>query len=272
MALTSINYNPAVTGSQIKNAIQAKSQPIRSAALAKSAATSIWATILKEIYKDFASTLSASIQSYLCTAQVLFAVAPPSQYVVTSLSLNSFKTKANPTASTIVSEISSNANPNNPTQDQAIKIWTCILKNIFTDMKNIIGSEVANACNAGVAMVNPGAIAPPHTGTISLVPAYLSNPFQSSYLQQLMNMYYNENTARSIASSMVLTIQSQKMQPEQIWDLLIEKLKTGINTSLQSHIKNFLTSKKYYSIPIGTPGRLVIYILPTSGTAYGTIF
>jgi hypothetical protein len=271
MALASLNYSPAVTGSQIKNAIQAKSQPIRSAALAQSAATSIWTTILNEIYKDFASTLSTAIQSYICTAQVLFIPAPPSQYTVTSLSLNSFKTKAQSTASTIVNEISSNANPNNPTESQAIKIWTCILKNIFVDMKNIVGSEVANACNAGVAVVNPGAIAPPHTGTISPVPAALSNQFQASYLQQLMNMYYNENNARAIASSMVSTIKSQKMQPEQIWDLLIEKLKTGVNSDLQKHIKSFLTLKKYYSIPLGTPGRLIIYILPTSGTVYGSI-
>lgn len=273
MALGSLNYTPSVTGTQIKNAIQSAGVNMgRKMSEAEAAASKLWSIIIGEIYNDFSSVLSTAILSYLNTAQSIFIPAPPNPYIVTNVALQSFKGKKNATAQKIISDIKASVQGSMTAQQQASNVWRIVLKNIFDDMKDVIGKQVTASCNQAFTLVGAGAIAAPHTGTITPVPATLMNPFVESQLRSFMEQYYNENQARIIAESMVPQIQSQKMQSEQIWDLLITKIKTGVNSNLGTHIKNFLTNGNHYIIPLGTPGLLIIIIVPTSGTVYGTLF
>lgn len=254
MPLTTILYQPAITGAQVLQASQSKTNITKQNA--QITATQAWTKILNVVYGDFTSTLAQAITTYIMAANSQFMPAAPMPITIPPVILAQFTSLISATAKKIQSDAWKLAKSNNA-KTQAAAVWTSIFKNIFEDMKTVISTGVANACNTMMTIAPPPALAP--MPLVAPIPAMVALQFNAADLKNFMNAYFNAGTAKGLGNKLTSQIHAQCASMEGnaaatlIWDLIIKELQMAINTQLTNHIKLFLTTKVYLGIPGGAP-------------------
>lgn len=269
--LVAFTYTPSFNGAQINSAIQAACKGKEKALPTLGVQT--WKTILNILYTDFNSILKASVFAYISQATCLFPVAPPSPLVIPPPDFSLFNGLIASTAATINTQIQTQAKALQPSKNYDAMgklVWEIFLTFLFTDMITVIPIGIANACNMGVVIVNPGALAAPTIGTIAPVPATLVIPYVPATLMGLMQSTFNAATAKQMASSIYNQIKTsmqalplQAMGP-QMWNIFCTEFTMFMMTKFHIHIQQYLVSTQNFSVTIGTPG-IIPGVPPTVG-------
>lgn len=281
MALASFNYSPAITGSDIDNAVKNACQSLPSDAAGKI----IWPTVMSLLYADFDSTLASNILSYIQQAQVIFIAAPPVTLIFSGPPSLTFSTRAYSSATTIENNIKNKCSGKKATTDLGLYFWQELFKQIYQDIISVLPSPVTNSFSMATGIASPPALANGTMGIIVPAPIIVSSTTQfiSSKLESQLQKDFstinaeNDGAAVNNIQQAAFTSFTTKEQHQSIgvtfWQTFLDQLKIFMSNYIQSDIGTFISSDPlHYAIPQGTLGLSAVGIpIPSVSDTLGTI-
>lgn len=277
MPLTTLLYTPSIDGQQIDQFI--KTQCRNSNPNTQNVGLIIHTSLLTKLYTDFSTTLQTSLVNFLNQAQITFIGAPSTTITWGTLILNQFNTKISSSAQIIDSKTKSQCVGKQPQECGKI-YYATLFEQIFNDVCDVISKSIANCGNTSTVIIPPGAIAPPHVGTITPNVAMLQIQYDSTMLHNLLSSTLNKNTAMQLSHIVDIQIKAQCVGKNEhscgsiIHNVILQTLSNKIKTELQTHIKNYITQIKRYIIPLGALGTNPSPpppTLPTSAIVFGVV-
>jgi hypothetical protein len=267
-------YKPVVTGKVIDTAIKAQCSTISGQA-ATQIGPKMWTAALQELYKDFDTVLSLSLQTYLSMTSVIFPPAIPTT-IKAILPMLNMTSMASASASSLDAAIKSQTASMTGSGAMAagVIVQQELCSQIGKDLLKVLPDAIVNACADKIAVVPPGFTSPPMVASLApgkpiykgLIPATLKG-LLTPYLGIAIKTLGTKVDADVKAQTSQLSGSAASVAGELTWNAVLTNLTTAINTELSTKLPLFMAqSIGAWMTPLG-PGTPLIppAMAPTPG-------